>query len=102
MNYRHNPNIVITELEDELVLLDPSSKQMFSLNAVGRLLWDQLPSLGLTGVLERIEATFEVGADRARTDAMALIENLVRANLLVETRSPEPDEVAGDRESGQA
>jgi Coenzyme PQQ synthesis protein D (PqqD) len=82
MNYRHNPSVVVTDLEDELVLLDPISKQMFSLNAVGRVLWFELPALGLQGALERVTRLFDVTFDQARTDALLVIDHLVKSNLL--------------------
>jgi hypothetical protein len=82
MNYRHNPSVVVTDLDDELVLLDPTSKQMFSLNAVGRVLWQELPRQGLNGALERITRAFDVTPEQARTDALTLIENLTKSKLL--------------------
>jgi Coenzyme PQQ synthesis protein D (PqqD) len=82
MNYRHNPSVVVTDLDDELVLLDPVSKQMFSLNTVGRLLWLELPRQGLDGVLEQITKSFAVSPEQARADAMGLIESLSKSKLL--------------------
>jgi hypothetical protein len=82
MNYRHNPSVVVTDLDDELVLLDPVSKQMFSLNTVGRLLWLELPKQGLEGALEQITKSFTVSPEQARADAVALIENLTKSKLL--------------------
>jgi hypothetical protein len=82
MNYRHNPSVVVTDLDDELVLLDPVSKQMFSLNTVGRLLWLELPKQGLEGALEQITKSFTVSPEQARSDAVMLIENLSKSKLL--------------------
>jgi hypothetical protein len=82
MNYRHNPSVVVTDLDDELVLLDPTSKQMFSLNAVGRVLWQELPRQGLNGALERITEAFDVSPEQARADAVMLIEGLSKKGLL--------------------
>jgi Coenzyme PQQ synthesis protein D (PqqD) len=87
MNYRHNPSVVVTDLDDELVLLDPVSKQMFSLNTVGRLLWLELPRQGLEGALEQITKSFAVSPEQARADAMTLIENLSKSKLLELTDS---------------
>ena len=81
MNYRHNPKVVVTDLENELVLLDPQSKQMFSLNAVGRTLWMALPD-GFESAVERIHREFEVGIEVARQDAEKLIAELTRSGLL--------------------
>jgi Coenzyme PQQ synthesis protein D (PqqD) len=85
MNYRHNPSVVVTDLEDELVLLDPNSKQMFSLNAVGRVLWLELPKQGLQGALERVTRSFDVPLEQARTDALLVIDHLLKSNLITVT-----------------
>ena len=37
-HYRHKADLVITDLNDKTVLLDPKSRQMFSLNKVGPVL----------------------------------------------------------------
>jgi Coenzyme PQQ synthesis protein D (PqqD) len=87
MNYRHNPSVIVTDLEDELVLLDPVSKQMFSLNAVGRVLWLALPKQGLQGSVEQITRSFDVSPEQAQTDALALIESLTSSKLLEVTDS---------------
>ena len=78
MSYRHNPKVVVTDLENELVLLDPQSKQMFTLNAVGRTLWLALPD-GFESAVQRVGQEFEVGIDVARQDADKLIAELTRA-----------------------
>ena len=87
MNYRHNPSVVVTDLDDELVLLDPVSKQMFSLNTVGRLLWLELPKQGLDAALEQVTKAFDVSPEQARADAVGLIEKLSRSKLLEVTDS---------------
>jgi Coenzyme PQQ synthesis protein D (PqqD) len=82
MRYHHNPAVVVTDLQDELVLLDPNSKQMFSLNAVGRVLWLNISRVGLDATLEQITATFEVTPDRAKTDAIEMLKRLSEQGLL--------------------
>ena len=80
--YRHKTDLVITDLNDELVLLDPKTRQMFSLNKVGRVLWLNLPTLGLDATVQRITEEFEVAHDVANTDAQELVDHLIRAGLL--------------------
>jgi Coenzyme PQQ synthesis protein D (PqqD) len=81
MTYTHNPTVVITDLEDELVLLNPQAKQLFSLNAVGRLLWLALPA-GLDAAIARIVREFDVAETQARSDAEILITTLTNKGLL--------------------
>jgi len=80
--YRHKPGLVETDLGDELVLLDPATRQMFSLNPTGRLLWRDLPEAGLDGAVSQITAGFEVEPDQARADALELVRELVAVGLL--------------------
>ncbi|UQN09588.1 PqqD family protein [Deinococcus sp. QL22] len=39
-----NPEVLTTDLGDELVLMDPQRSVMFSLNDSGRLIWQALPA----------------------------------------------------------
>jgi hypothetical protein len=76
------PGLVETDLGNELVLLDPETRQMYSLNAVGRLIWQTLPGRGLDAAIEEITRQFEVSAPVARTDAEDLVAQLTTAGLL--------------------
>jgi hypothetical protein len=80
--YRRKPGVIETDLGDELVLLDPATREMFSLNATGRLLWRLLPDDGVEGVVRGIVDGFEVDEITARADALALVAELRRAGLV--------------------
>jgi hypothetical protein len=47
-SYRANPAVVETDLPEELILLDPATREMFSLNATGRIVWRALAERGET------------------------------------------------------
>jgi hypothetical protein len=80
--YQHCLKVIVTDLEDELVLLDLVSKQMFSLNVIGRVLWLELPRYGLEATVGRITAAFDVAPETAHADAVVLIEHLTANKLL--------------------
>jgi hypothetical protein len=83
--------IIETELEDELILLDPASGEMFSLNGTGRSVWRALDGRTVAGVVSAIESAYDVAPERAGEDVRALLAQLLEAGLvevgLVEARS---------------
>ena len=85
--YRQNPAVVETDLGEELILIDPATREMFSLNATGRIVWRALA--GEDGGRERavagVVSAFDVDADRAGTDVDALLAGLVAAGLVAES-----------------
>jgi hypothetical protein len=64
--------IIETDLGTELILLDPGTQQMFSLNPTGRLIWSLLGSAPLDAIEQA----------RARADALTLLEQLTVAGLV--------------------
>jgi hypothetical protein len=80
--YRPNPAVVETDLGDELILLDPATRQMFSLNATGRVVWRALAEGGRDAAVEQVTATFEIEAAAARADVDALLARLAESGLV--------------------
>jgi hypothetical protein len=80
--YSTNPDVIETDLADELILLDPATQQMFSLNATGRAIWRALPAPGEAELAEAVAAQFEVTAEQACADVQALLRQLLDAKLV--------------------
>ena len=80
--YNKIAGIIETDLADELILLDPATGQMFSLNDTGRRVWRALPAPS-AGVLARgLVAELEVDEETAQRDVAALLDRLVGARLV--------------------
>jgi DNA polymerase I-like protein with 3'-5' exonuclease and polymerase domains len=77
----HNPDVIATALEDELVLLNPRNQAMFSLNATGKLVWEHVEH-PLEDIAAKLEERFTVDRDAARRDASALLARLEGAGLI--------------------
>jgi hypothetical protein len=75
------PDVLVTDLGDELVLLDPASSEMFSLNDTGRLLWQALPAHenDLTTLLER---EYDLPHEQAQADVHILLTSLEARHLI--------------------
>jgi Coenzyme PQQ synthesis protein D (PqqD) len=77
-----NPEILVTDLEDELVLLNPRTQAMFTLNGTGRVVWQNLGKVSPEAIAEKITEAFEVDLETAQKDTDALLETLKAAGLL--------------------
>jgi hypothetical protein len=80
--YIRRAGVIETDLATELVLLDPATQQMFSLNPTGRFIWQSLGALTVGEIVERVVAAFEVQPDVAATDTRTLLEQLSAAGLV--------------------
>jgi hypothetical protein len=80
-------NQVSTRVGDELVILDLDSSRYYSLDPVGARIFEliQQPT-PLDAVADAVVAEFEVDAQTARADLLALVDTLVAQNL-VEARA---------------
>ena len=76
------PGIIETDLGSELILLDPDTQQMFSLNPSGRLIWKLLGDMPLDDIIGCVVGEFEVDAEQAARDAHTLLARLQAAGLV--------------------
>lgn len=84
--YAPNPEVLVTDLGEELVLMHPASQAMFSLDAVGRWLWQALPDTP-QGLATGLSQAFTVDADAALVDVRDWLGDLLAGDLL---RAQEP------------
>ncbi|WP_161883200.1 PqqD family protein [Deinococcus alpinitundrae] len=78
--WQANAEVLVTALDDELVLMHPTSNQMFSLNPSGRLVWQALPrtEAALAGLLT---AQYDLSPEQAGQDVHALLLDLQNRQL---------------------
>lgn len=80
--YQAARDVISTDLGHEIVLLDPTSGQMFGLNETGRLVWLALPASSVERIAAGLSAHFDVTTERARNDVRALLRALEQAGLI--------------------
>ncbi len=78
-----NPEIIVTELDDELVLLNPRTQAMFTLNGTGKIIWQHLGTHTAEEIALKITETFEIDLATAKKDTFDLLESLEKSGLLV-------------------
>lgn len=80
--YNPVPDVIATDLEHELVLLDPRNGEMFALNATGREVWFALPARTPDELANVLITRFDVTRTRALDDVYSLIAALQGAGLV--------------------
>lgn len=77
-----NPEIIVTDLDNELVLLNPRTQAMFTLNGTGKLVWQHLGKAGIAEVAEKMVEEFEIDFETALKDTTDLLGHLEKSGLL--------------------
>ena len=80
--YKAVANLIETDLDTELVLLNPETQAMFSLNTTGRLIWQQLQKSGVKGASQAVTSQFDVNFSQAEKDTETLVASLLEAELI--------------------
>jgi hypothetical protein len=76
-------DVLFQQLEDEVVLLNMSSQQYYSLNEVGSRMWELLMELHEpNAVVDRLHQIYDVDKDVLRADLDRLVADLNGAGLL--------------------
>ncbi len=86
---RSRADLTVTDLGDEVVLLDPRTQEMYALDDVGRFVWFASTGADLEGIAARVADRYAIGLDVAERDVAILVAELAEANLL-EPWSEEP------------
>jgi len=82
------PDVIATDLANELILLDPATGEMFSLNTTGRAIWQALDGrTTVADVSAAIGRAFDVSPERVDADVRQLLASLLEAGL-VEVHGP--------------
>ena len=83
----HSPDVQGTSMEGETVLLDLSTGRYYTLNRLGSVIWGHCTGHSTISDIHVVLCDrFEVSADRALDDLVALINELVKEGLLQHER----------------
>ena len=76
-------NILITEVDEEGIILNTNSENFFGLNSTALLMWQALQEYEtVEAAQEALLSQFEVDSDTLKQDLMALIYKLEERGLL--------------------
>lgn len=79
---RPRDDVTVTDLGDQVVLLDPRNQEMYALDAVGRHIWSVLGQRSLGGIAADVAERYKVDLDTAEADLRELVDDLERAGLV--------------------
>ena len=80
--YDRANDVIATDLDQELILLDPRNCEMFSLNAAARCVWFALPARSVEEIAGALQEQFDVTPEIARHDAQLFLTQLTEAALI--------------------
>ncbi len=76
--------LLVQDVDEELIILDPTSDAYFGLNEVGLCIFKALKRNANTDeIIGEIVETFEVEKATAKRDVFVFIDELVKSGLLV-------------------
>ena len=76
-------DVIATDLDDELVLLNPATRAVYSVNGTGREVWNRLADpASVAELASALVARFAVDEATATRDVGTLIDELVTAGLV--------------------
>lgn len=78
--WQANPEVLVTDLDGELVLMHPARSEMFSLNASGRLIWQALPRTE-SALADLLAARYSLPSAQAGADVAAVLGALHARDL---------------------
>ena len=82
-----NPDVQATNMDGETVLLDLSTGRYYTLNRLGSLIWELCTGKHTIGDIHAVLCNrFDVVPDRALSDLVTLIDQLIKEGLLQQER----------------
>ena len=83
-----NPEIIASEIDDEIVMMSIEAGNYYGLNAIGSALWNQLEQQDtIENIINLLVQKFDVDIDQCKNDTLSFIEDMVNKKtlLVVET-----------------
>jgi len=86
MKYKVKANVVSTQMQNEIVLMDVQRGVYFSLNETGAFLWDKLSGEGadINELCHSLQDAFEVDPEVCRQDISQLLSQMNESGILEE------------------
>lgn len=80
-----NPHVVYTQIDSDLVMLDPKDQLFYGVNSIGAELWSLLEkrSLSVTEICSHVEMHYDVPETQYVGDVLSFIESMVKQNMLL-------------------
>lgn len=82
--YQRREDIVTADMNGETVMMDIVTGKYYNLGAVGGSIWEKLDQpLGLSTLVERLTAEYEVSAEQCVQDVQPFLDKMVELGLVL-------------------
>jgi PqqD family protein of HPr-rel-A system len=76
-------DVIATDLDDEIVLLNPATRAVFTLNPTGREIWNCIAGPATVAeIVTALTARFAVDEEKATRDVRAVLDDLAASGLV--------------------
>ncbi len=83
-NYKKNPSVVCTELDDGEDLLNLDTKYYYNLNETGLRIWRIIEEFqNPVEIAKKLVNEYEIDAERAKASVVRLVEQLEKEELIL-------------------
>ena len=89
--FERKSSLKISNLGEEIALLDRESGIYYGLDQIGALIWDCLDDSTVVEMLDRITTQFEVQRETARTDLHAFLVQIEEQGLVSRSAANSPE-----------
>ncbi|MFA7042859.1 MAG: PqqD family peptide modification chaperone [Bacteroidales bacterium] len=80
---RKDSNLIISELDDDLIMMDMESGSYLSLNKTGRIIWEQLEQPVLVGdLIQQLMKRFSIDEKTCTTETIAFLNKIAGQKAL--------------------
>lgn len=77
-------SVFIQEIDDETVILDTKTQEYFSINEVGKNIWDMISKTSsLQKILDELVNIYEVPKEQLKNDMINFLEALNQKGLII-------------------
>ncbi len=89
-------------MDGEAIIINLSNGVYYSMDKVGGMIWEMIEGRhSLEEIVAAISASYDVGAERAKSDVERLLEELVQENLIIVAEDGVPRDENRVQPSGQ-
>lgn len=85
--YSRNLEIIDSQIDDEVVMMNVEKGSYYGLNNIGSAIWEALEEpKSINELVDKFTEEYDVSVEDCKTDITLFIENMVKANTLIKAK----------------
>lgn len=87
-SYRIATDVLFQKVDDETVLLEPTTGQYYTLDPVGTFMIEHLKNGDVfSEIIQKVKNTYDVSVEEVTADLEALITNMLKQELIIKNNA---------------